>query len=130
VRRAATIAGVLGVAGAVAGLGVGWIASDELRPEPRPIVLDAAPEPSSAPASPAAQPAPAGGPRSLVAEDGISEADARRIERAARRAVPGTVLSVERDDGLFHADVRERSGGISEVLLDDRFRVVGVDIDD
>jgi hypothetical protein len=122
VRRAAIVCTVMGIATAAAG--VGWAAAGELRPDPAPIVLDATPAPVAAVAA-----GDEASPR-LIAEDGISAGDARRIERAAQRAVPGTVLSVERDDGLFHADVRERGGGISEVLLDDRFRVVGVDIDD
>jgi hypothetical protein len=43
--------------------------------------------------------------------------------------VPGTALSVERDDGLFEVEVREAGGRHHEVLLDDAFAVVGTDDD-
>jgi hypothetical protein len=68
-------------------------------------------------------------PGRLVAEDGIARADAERLADAATRAVPGTALAVERDDGLFEVEIRERDGGHREVLLDDDFAVVGTDGD-
>ncbi|MEZ5122076.1 MAG: hypothetical protein R2736_10950 [Solirubrobacterales bacterium] len=63
----------------------------------------------------------------LIAEDGIPAAQARRLAAAATRALPGTPISVERDDGLYAIDVRDRSGAIVEVLADDAGRVVGMD---
>jgi len=70
---------------------------------------------------------PDAGPGALVAEDGIPAAQARRLAAAATRALPGTPISVERDDGLYAIDVRDRSGAIVEVLADDAGRVVGMD---
>lgn len=71
-------------------------------------------------------PAP-GDADALIAEDGIPAAQARRLAAAATRALPGTPISVERDDGLYAIDVRDRSGAIVEVLADDAGRVVGMD---
>ncbi len=71
----------------------------------------------------------AGAPAELTVEDGIARADAERLVRAATAEHAGTALSVERDDGLFEVEVRAPDGRHHEVLLDDRFVVVGVDDD-
>ena len=70
-----------------------------------------------------------GGPAELTVEDGIARADAERLVRAATAEVPGTALSVERDDGRFEVEVRAPAGRHHEVLLDDALRVVGTDDD-
>ena len=108
---AALAAGLAGGAGAVA------LASGDGEDDVAPIVVEAS-------SSGAAR----GG--DLVVEDGIPAADARRIGASATRSVPGTAVSVERDDGMFEATVRTGRGDLAEVKLDDRFRVVGVDADD
>jgi hypothetical protein len=71
----------------------------------------------------------AGGPAELTVEDGIARADAERLVRAATAELPGTALSVERDDDRFEVEVRAPGGRHHEVLLDDAFRVVGTDDD-
>lgn len=67
------------------------------------------------------------GAGSLVAEDGITADEARRLARAATTELPGTAISVERDDGLYGVEVRDRVGAIVEVLVDLDGRVVGMD---
>jgi hypothetical protein len=71
----------------------------------------------------------AGAPAELTVEDGIARADAARLVRAATAELAGTALSVERDDGRFEVEVRTADGRHHEVLLDDRFAVVGTDSD-
>ena len=71
----------------------------------------------------------AGGPAELTVEDGIARTDAERLVRAATAEIAGTALSVERDDGRFEVEVRAPGGRHHEVLLDDRFAVVGTDDD-
>lgn len=104
----AAAAGLLAVGAAGGAVAAGALGDDEL--EVQSITV----------------PAP-GASGALIAEDGIPAAQARRLAAAATRALPGTPISVERDDGLYAIDVRDRSGAIVEVLADDAGRVVGMD---
>lgn len=119
--RRGLLATLLVAAGLAAGVGgvaaFGAFAEDE----PVEVITVESAEPASGRAS---------APSELAVEDGIPRADAERLAAAAMQRAPGGALSVERDDGLYEVEVRERGGDHVEVLLDDAFEVVGVDGDD
>ena len=113
---------ILLVGGGVAA-GIGGVAASGAFAEDEPIQVITVDS-----AEPASGRAPA--TSELAVEDGIPRAAAQRLAIAATERAPGSALSVERDDGLYEVEVRERGGDHVEVLLDDAFTVVGVDGDD
>ncbi|WP_354702405.1 hypothetical protein DSM112329_02763 [Paraconexibacter sp. AEG42_29] len=108
-------AAAVGIAGTLA---VGELTGDD---EPTRII-QADPAPGVAGSSPSTAPR-------LVVEDGIRDAEARRMVAAAVGAVPGDAVSVERDDNLAQVEVRDARGLLIEVTLDDKLRVVGTETD-
>jgi hypothetical protein len=121
-RRTLVIAALV-LAGA--GVGAGTVLASGALGDDEPVEVITVPaEPASAPAEPGAESS------RFVVEDGISRADAERLSAGALKAVPGTPISVERDDGLYQVEIRDRGGRILEVLIDDRFAVVGTDGDE
>jgi len=115
--RRALLLGALVVAGV--GVGAGTVAASGVLDAEEPVdVITVQAEP------------PAADPARLVVEDGIPRADAERLVAAATERVRGTAIAVERDDGLYEVEVRSPGGRHHEVLLDDRFGVVGTDADE
>jgi hypothetical protein len=41
--------------------------------------------------------------------------------------VDGVALTVDRDDGRYEVDMQRPDGTIAEVLVDERFRALGID---
>lgn len=74
------------------------------------------------------QPARAGTPE-LVVEDGLGDAEARRMVAAALQAVPGDAISVEREDAGAEVEVRDARGQHVEVTLDAQLRVTATETD-
>lgn len=65
----------------------------------------------------------------IVVDDGIDTADARRAARAAENGFDGVALSVDHDDRRYEVELQRADGTIAEVLVDDRFRALGIDPD-
>jgi len=63
----------------------------------------------------------------VVVDGAIRAADARRAISAAANRVDGVALTVDRDDGRYEVDMQRPDGTIAEVLVDDRFRALGID---
>lgn len=70
-----------------------------------------------------------GAPDRVVVEDGIGRAEARRLMDAATQRVPGSPVSVQREDGGAQVEVRERDGRLVDVRLDRDLRTLDVDRD-
>jgi uncharacterized membrane protein YkoI len=70
------------------------------------------------------------GSRRVVVDDLIPPADARRAAKAAENDAGGTALTVDHDDGLYEVEIQRADGRIIELYLDDRFRVVGSELED
>lgn len=63
-------------------------------------------------------------------DESLTGPDARKAADAALRDTDGEVLEVERGDdagAAYEVEVREPNGGVTEVLLDDGFEVIGRD---
>ena len=67
-------------------------------------------------------------------DESLAGSSARQAADAALRATGGgTVLEVERGDdpgAAYEVEIRKTDGGISEVMLDNEFKVIGQATDD
>lgn len=63
----------------------------------------------------------------VVVDGAIPTADARRAIAAAADRVDGVALTVDRDDGRYEVELQRPDGTVVEVLVDGRFRVLGMD---
>lgn len=68
-------------------------------------------------------------PTTIVVEDGIGDGDARRAVAAAENDVGGVALTVDRDGRRYEVELQRPDGTIVEVLVDERFGVLGIDGD-
>lgn len=66
----------------------------------------------------------------IVVDDRIDDGDARKAASAAENRFGGVALSVDRDDGRYEIELQRPDGSIVEVLVDDQFRVLGIDATD
>lgn len=63
----------------------------------------------------------------VVVDGAIPTADARRAIAAAADRVDGVALTLDREDGRYEVELQRPDGTVAEVLVDRRFRVLGID---
>lgn len=104
--------------GAVGGLALGGVFDDDDERTITPIAVGTNASDTSASARP-----------DIVVDDGIPTGDARRAAQSAANRFDGAALTVDRDDGRYEIDLQRPDGTIVQVLVDERFRALGIEGD-
>jgi len=126
-RRIALIVAVAVVAGGGIGFAAAAVLDGSDGDDSDRLITPATATAARSPTNPTVPARPADRSPDVVVDDAIRAGDARRAISAATDLVDGVALTVDRDDGRYEVEMQRPDATIAEVLVDSRFRALGLD---